>query len=582
MNQNTRFLLIAALVLNVFTIQAQSTRKKSTTKPVPATVADSTQKTKANTDATKAVSEKPLRKEFQAAKSSEVYYMIPTGNLGVSIIYPSPDKKNGMTEWLWSTYSTEFEETASNTFTVDSKLDYGDYYYDETAGHIYILFGKADAVPNFPVMDGYLGKFEIVDLDIHAKSMNRRTGEFAQKMHMNFMKSINGDLYIGGSIVPTKSQVRSAVCLAMITCFIGGKKRFDVFPYLVKITSKGVNEIKLPISNQGEVLALDYDSTQKKILCTALDAPLPVDRRVMVCELNSSGSPGKPTTIKGTNNYYLLNAQVQAVSATDKIVIGTYAKRDPKDPLLFGIPRKERNAMPASTGMYIVRISGTAQTFQQFYPFSKFADISDQVEVAKKEVEHKSDKKKAKAEAQFSYNILPHRIIAHGDQYIMIGEAYHSVYHSESYQTYNNGKWENHTRRVFDGWKYDYALVGGFDKGGDMKWNTTLRLSGQMTWLLREQVKVLQNPGNEKIVMVYATDGEIKSKVLNGETLEESAASVKIFTGTDEKVAKSSSNISYWYGNYFIAYGYQNLEKKNEKGKKEKRAVFFLNKVSYR
>jgi hypothetical protein len=40
--------------------------------------------------------------------------------------------------------------------------------------------------------------------------------------------------------------------------------------------------------------------------------------------------------------------------------------------------------------------------------------------------------------------------------------------------------------------------------------------------------------------------------------------------------------IEYWYGNYFIAYGYQSLEGKDEKGKKQKRTVFYLNKVSYR
>ena len=581
MNLIYRYALIIAFLLNIFGAEAQSTRKKTVTQPTPISAPDSTQKKKVAAESSdEPVSEKPLRKEFNAAKSSEKYFMVPTGKSGVNIFYASPDKKKGMAEWNWNIYNNQFEEAGSKTFMVDAKMDYSDYFYDETNDHIYILFGKQEMNPSFPVVNGYRGKFEIVDLDTRTQSVARLSGEFLKKMHVNVFKAINGEAYIGGSVVPTNGQVRSAVCLTMLTCFIGGKKRFDVFPYLVRVNSKGPEEIKMPSQKQGEVLNLDYDSTAKKIFCTALDAPLPTDRNLIICEINSTTTAGKPITVKSNAGYYLLNAQVQSISATERIIIGSYLKSTGKDKLLFGIGRKTKNAMPPSTGLYILKLNGSKQDYLQYYPFSKFTDVKDAIQTVGKGKE----KKITKLEDNLSFNILAHKIIQRGDQYVMVGDVYHAVYHTETYTSFENGKSVTHSRTVFDGWSFTFSLVAGFDKDGNMKWNSTFPLSGKLSWTLREQVKVLQNPNNDKIVLVYNYNGEIRSQVLNGETLEEQTSSVKIFTGSDTDKSKSTTNsmIEYWYGNYFIAYGYQSLEGKDEKGKKQKRTVFYLNKVSYR
>lgn len=581
MNLICRVILIIAFLFNAFNLQAQSTRKKTISPPAPVSKPDTAQQKKVEAEAMdEPISEKPLRKEFNAAKSSEKYFMVPTGKSGVNIFFPSPDKKKGMVEWNWNIYNNQFEELGTKTFMVDSKMDYGEYYNDETNDHIYILFGKQEVNPSFPVVNGYRGKFEIVDLDTKTQTVARFSGEFLKKMHVNVFKAINGEAYVGGMVVPTNGQVRSAVCLATLTCFIGGKKRFDVFPYLVRINSKGAQEIKMPSQKQGEVLNLEYDSTIQKIFCTALDAPLPTDRNLIICEINSTTTAGKPITIKSNPGYYLIDAQVQSISSNERIIIGSYLKTTGKDNLLFGIGRKTKNAMPPSTGLYMLKITGSKQDYLQFYPFSKFTDVKDAIQTVGKGKE----KKIAKLESNLSFNILAHKIIQRGDQYVMVGDVYHAVYHTETYTTFQNGKSVTHSRTVFDGWRFTFSIIAGFDKEGNMKWNSTFPLSGKLSWTLREQVKVLQNPNNDKIVLVYNFNGEIRSQVLNGETLEEQTTSVKIFTGSDSDKLKSATNsmIEYWYGNYFIAYGYQSLEGKDEKGKKQKRTVFYLNKVSYR
>lgn len=585
MKNTLRYLSIALILFCAHASLAQSTRKKVTPKadtPAKATTqpTDSVQKPKSEPPKVDFKSEEPLRKEFQAQKSSEKYYIVPAGKSGVNIFFPSSDKKGGMAEWNWNIYNNQFEEVAKKTFTVSTKLDYNDYYYDEGGNHIYMLFGNQEKRSSFPALDGYTGKFEIIDLDVEKQTTTTISGQFMKKMHLNVFKAINGQIYLGGSVVPTLKQVNGAACVAMLTCFIGGKKRFDVFPHLLRIDSKGVKEIKLPITKQGEVLSIEYDTTSKKIFCIAFDAPMPTDRNLMICELGTGETGSKPIVLKPNSNNYYLNAQIQTISPTEKIIIGSYFKKDPKSKMLFGIGRKTNEALPPSTGFFFLKMSNTKQDFVQFYPFSKFTDVSQAINSVSKGKE----KKIQKITAGLNMKVLPHKLIQRGDQWIMIADAYHGEYHTETTTSYVNGKMQTTSHTYFDGWRFDFSLVAGFDNNGDMKWNTTFPLSTPLTYSLKEQTKILENQGDNRIVMVYSYNGEIKSQVLDGETLEESSSSTKIFTGSDSDKIKSStgSGISYWYDNYFIAYGYQKIAGKDAKNKKDTRAVFYLNKVSYR
>ncbi len=577
--------LIITLSFAIHLADAQSTRKKTTT-PAPAPKTETT--TPVKVDSVKKAepvieeepeSDKPLRKEFESKKSSSKYNIIPTGKSGVSIFFQSEDKKNGMDEWNWIQYNNQFEEISSKTFLINTKLGFADYTYDETTDHIFLFFGKPDNAPSLPAVNGYKDKFEVIDLDVNSKSIATIEGVFAKKMHLNTLKAINGNLYIGGSVVPTTGQLRSAACVTMLTCFIGGKRRFDVFPYLVKVTKSGAEEVKVPIQKQGEILSIEYDSTSKKILCTASDAPMPTDRNIMIFELGEK-SGSKPIVLKSNANYYLLNGQSQNLNDKDRLIIGSYAKRDQKDKLLFGIQRKAKNTMPASTGLYVAKIINNKQSID-YYPFSKFTDIAAAINTAAKGKE----KRVVKMTEGLNYNILLHKIIKRGDQYVLIGDIYYAVYHTETYQSMGaNGKMTTSTRTVFDGWNFTKSLIAGFDLEGNMKWTNSFDLEDRLSPSLREQVKVLQNPANDKIVLVYSYGGVIKSQVLDGETLEEQNSAVKLYTANEQDKVKTSkfSNVAWWYGNYFIAYGYQDIEGKNQKGKKDKRTVFYMNKVSYR
>lgn len=86
----------------------------------------------------------------------------------------------------------------------------------------------------------------------------------------------------------------------------------------------------------------------------------------------------------------------------------------------------------------------------------------------------------------------------------------------------------------------------------------------------------------DAIKLVYASRSRIHSKSFDfSGTILEDESSEEIDTGMDsDKVKRSYSNMSYWYGNYFLAYGSQKIKNKTESDKK-KRTVYFINKIQY-
>jgi hypothetical protein len=97
---------------------------------------------------------------------------------------------------------------------------------------------------------------------------------------------------------------------------------------------------------------------------------------------------------------------------------------------------------------------------------------------------------------------------------------------------------------------------------------------------LKERVSTL-TVGNE-MVMAYNNDGEVVYKVLNDSSTVTEIDKIKVESlyPNDKIMNNSSSNITHWYQNYFLAYGLQVI-KNNALANKSKRVVFYMNKISF-
>jgi hypothetical protein len=86
----------------------------------------------------------------------------------------------------------------------------------------------------------------------------------------------------------------------------------------------------------------------------------------------------------------------------------------------------------------------------------------------------------------------------------------------------------------------------------------------------------------ENAVLSYSTKGKILSKVVNGPDSKTGFDQMSILPdkARDEIIDDYNNGLSFWYGNYFIAFGYQTI--RNNFISENKRTVFYVNKLAFR
>jgi len=81
---------------------------------------------------------------------------------------------------------------------------------------------------------------------------------------------------------------------------------------------------------------------------------------------------------------------------------------------------------------------------------------------------------------------------------------------------------------------------------------------------------------------LYHYRGELLSKIIEGNKVVSLENEVPISTEFDHDEVKRAfnSDLSFWYGNYFLAWGFQRIKNKADEVK-NKRNVFFFNKIPF-
>ena len=173
------------------------------------------------------------------------------------------------------------------------------------------------------------------------------------------------------------------------------------------------------------------------------------------------------------------------------------------------------------------------------------------------------------------------------DSYLFIGEAYYATYRQVPYTTYVqiNGRSTPQTnfRQEFDGYQYTHAVISKYDKDGKLLWDTTFELfQAYKPYYEKKFIRVAEN-SEQGLQLAFSSRNKLVSKFINpeGEVSNEQQTD-EIETGYDgDKSRWSNSNLSYWYDDYFLAYGSQKIKNKKDKSVEKKRRVFFINKVQY-
>ena len=461
---------------------------------------------------------------------------------------------------------TRFDTTLTEQFTIDCSfnrsLDLIKYtYYD---GYLYLLFGGRRKT-----------EYQAIRLSVNAGFAERFDFYTIKDLDVGDFKAIGNDLYIGAS-------TRNEPMLLHVNLLT---KKTRVLP----AAFKGKTQI--------QSMEIDKNSGQVNV---AFANNYKNEYKMIVKSYGKEGTETKQLQVGASKDKRLLTGKLSSLNASDELMIGTYG--------LTSNGNKEY-----SQGMYFskLNIGDENPLFTKYYSFTEFKNFfkfQSEKQQARTERKIKQAKNHGK-DLKLDYRLLVHNVIEKNDQYIVVAEAYYPTYRSNN--MYNNGMYPYggfgfgpsmfynpyyfggsnfyspwgvpyRNNQTFDGFQYTHAVITGFDKQGNMLWDNIFELGDVKLYNLKEQVKISFSNGN--IVLAYSYKGVLKSKIIKGSEIVEAKADKPIDTiNAADKVRKNeSSNVEYWYDNYFLVWGYQKISNNSQNEQlRGRRNVVYCNKISF-
>ncbi len=517
---------------------------------------------------------KPLRVEIEAKSSSDSYKIIPFGKKGVVLFYESNEINNSNNKkWFFTLYDINFKQVWSKEFIVGQRrMNFTEFDYDKD--FIYLFLKKS--YKNSPKTD-----FQILKLQVDNGSIKEINGSVKSKVVLTKFKVIGNTGFIGGRTQPKQIQSCLQICFSItLIPLITGLNIIKYHPalYAINLLSGNIKEIHKKYKGQAYIENLQKDE-KRNIINVSIKNYIPRNHNIMyINEYDSEGNELNSIILKVLNNKRKLNTgKIVSVSENEKLVIGTYnnkTKALKANPAFAGFDE-------TSTGIYFAKIINNQQKFINFYNFSEFKTFYNYINQKRAfKIKKKAKRKELKGkELSFDYQLLVHNVIHKNGQNIMIAEAYYPEYHTVYYTSYDYyGRPMTSSYNIFDGYRYTNAIIACFDENGKLLWDNSFEIWNILTYHLKERVKVLFD--NDDIILTYSSEGKIISKIIRGNEVIQGKESIKIETlnKNDEVKSNFSSDIDFWYDNYFITYGYQKIK---DISKGNKRTVFYFNKIAF-
>ncbi len=529
----------------------------------------------------------PLRVEIEAKRNSDNYNIVPLGKDGLIMFYESDEKSKGKKMWEFTKYNTELKEDWTQEIPIPVSSSIIKYYLDEKKNTLYVLLGSIKLTRSTAFLSStkVSGSFQIVDINTQKGTNTTIQGKFPTTLSITDFIVVDNKASIMGLTCPNIMDACLQGCLTMtcIPAFTG----LTVFKYKSFIINDDLENGKfttIPMKYKGNTLILSSDTANDNIpyIKTFIrNKPSAKEINHYMNDYSEDGQLIKTTKLKSTSGKVISSAKFEKISKDEGLMIGTYSTRKKKG-FSFNPASNEATGMSTiSEGIYFSKFNGEEQDYIKFYPFSKFENF---LSYLNKGTEKVIKKKQSKAEKKgkeliFNYNILTHKIIKKNNEYILIGEAYYPEYQTTCTTTYDvKGMPTTRCTSVFIGFRYTHAVVAAFDKEGELLWDNCFPIEDILTYNLKERVKVMINDND--IILAYSYGGYIKSQIIENDKVVQGKENTQIETNYEnDKVKKNwNSDMDFWYDNYFLTWGYEKIKNK-EKGNKEKRTVFYFNKI---
>lgn len=453
-------------------------------------------------------------------------------------------KAGGLREWKFDFYDVNLQKTKTVSKNLSAKLKVAEVYKTEEYFYILLTDKKSNFV--FLTIDGAKQEVSQIYGVLPRKTVIKKLAVFKDKM------------YLAG--------VQKRKSPSLITIDLKTKEQKRSFVEVKGIKPKNVSLLGFEVLEDAEEV-LFY--TRTKISKT--------DRKMYVSRIDSNGDIQGQFEFGKEDEYSIVNITGFKVDREKYCFTGTYANKG----------SVESKGSIVSKGMFFSVVEDEKIKKINFYNFldlDNFLNYLSEKKQAKIKRKKKRKEKRGK-ELKTSYYIANHNIIPTDSGYLLLGEAYYPTYRSESHTTTtSDGKTSTSYLTVFDGYFYTHAILSKFDFDGELDWDVCFEMRPSNKPFKVKRFIALENNDDGVLKLAFANKDKIVSKVfdLDGTVLQDEE-SEEIETGEGDNEKWTIAELSYWYDNYFLNYGFQKI--KNEDAKKNKvkrrRKVFFMSKIKF-
>ena len=468
--------------------------------------------------------------------NEEIYEM---GSLGFVLCSRSDEVNKGEVEWKFEHFNTDLESIE------EKKIVLGKKYYDDeiykTENSVYILFKNPK------------GEFKIVSYDAEEKEIEEYSGNLTKKSWIRDMVVIDHNAFFNASI---KGE-------PVIMKYDLSRGTTKIIPINVgKYNLKKMSVVNFQIlEDASELLVFVRVRESKK------------ESEMIMIQIDEDGDKKATVNLSETLERNMVSISATKIDEDEFIITGTYSTK----------------SLGTSEGLFFGKATGDELSFIRYHNFSDFTDFFGYLpEKAQEKIDKKKKKKEKKGkELKTNYRIADHDIQDLDDGYLYLGECYYPTYRTEYYTStsYVNGSpvTTTQTRQVFDGYRYTHGVLSKFDEEGNLVWDRIFELyPNQKPFYVKRFITGYLSE-SQTMELAFAGGFQISSKsfdmdgnILKDETSEEIETQLE-----GDETKNSNSELSYWYDNYFIAYGSQKIKNKTDDEVKKKRRVFFVSKVKY-
>ncbi|HRY32874.1 MAG TPA: hypothetical protein P5531_07890 [Bacteroidales bacterium] len=485
----------------------------------------------------------PLRLEFPVYDDSQPYQVISCGNKGVLLFYPvRKEPENKTTYWTFKLFDQNLREVYTREFPLGEEYE----FVFRRSGSDTLLLGFQDSGKK-----GSQKKITTLLLEINQGVIRSFEAVLAEKGNL-----VDGCLLPDGILLSYKTK--DDISGILINTF-GEPSARELIPEPgVKTFIHSI----IPSEQRGEFTIVFETFTSKKHSVFKL------------ARYNINGTEIHKTAIDIGNPQYLLNELVPVPLGEKQILLlGAYSNQASRT---F---TETENKAGESTGFFSSLMEGQQLKEARFYNFLDFKNFFNKMRGNQAIFDSRNIRKDQ--ELSSDYRLLIHDVIRKDQEFILVAEAYYPEYHTVTNWTYDYyGHMVPHYYTVFDGYRYNNVFICAFDTSGRMLWDNSMEISNILTMSLKKRINLIFD--EKEIILAYLTDGKIGSKVISrDQTLDGiEYVSIELPDSFDRVVSNKEGNLTRWYDNYLLAYGYQEI--KNVRRNDGKREVFYLNKIVFK